>query len=72
MPGHLGEAGSQVDPAELARIHLPETFVVQVNSILTPGATLLVTDEALSPQTSGTVMQIVDADPRNARNPSRL
>jgi L,D-transpeptidase catalytic domain len=71
VPGHLGEAGSQVDPGELARIHLPETFVVQVNSILTPGATLLVTDEALSPQTSGTVMQIVDADPRNGKNPSR-
>jgi hypothetical protein len=68
VPGHLGEAGSQVDPAELSRINLPETFVAQVNSILTPGATLLVTDEALSAQTSGPVVQVVDADPRNARN----
>jgi hypothetical protein len=65
VPGHQDEAGAQVDPAELARIHLPDTFVVQVNSILTPGATLLVTDEALSPQTSGPVVQLVDADPRN-------
>jgi hypothetical protein len=71
VPGHLGEAGSQVDPAEVARIDIPETFVRQVNSILTPGATLLVTDEALSSQTSGPMMQVVDADPRNTKNSSR-
>jgi hypothetical protein len=71
VPGHLGEAGSQVDPAEVARVNIPETFVRQVNSILTPGATLLVTDEALSSQTSGPMMQVVDADPRNTKNSVR-
>ncbi|MEJ1964914.1 MAG: L,D-transpeptidase [Gammaproteobacteria bacterium] len=70
VPGHLGEAGTQVDPAELARIRVPETFVRQVNSILTPGATLLVTDEALSPQTTGAPVQVVDADPPNAKHSS--
>jgi hypothetical protein len=70
VPGHLGEAGTQVDPAALARINIPETFVRQVNSILTPGATLLVTDEALSSQTSGPMLQVVDADPRNSKSPS--
>jgi hypothetical protein len=70
VPGHLGEAGTQVDPAALARINIPATFVRQVNSILTPGATLLVTDEALSSQTSGPMLQVVDADPRNSKSPS--
>jgi hypothetical protein len=70
VPGHLGEAGTQVDPAALARINIPETFVRQVNSILIPGATLLVTDEALSSQTSGPMVQVVDADPRNSKSPS--
>jgi L,D-transpeptidase catalytic domain len=63
VPGHPGEANTQVDPAALARINIPETFVRQVNSILTPGATLLVTDEALSSQTSGPMVQVVDSDP---------
>jgi hypothetical protein len=71
VPGHLGEAGSQVDPTALARIHLPATFVMQVNSILTLGATLLVTDEALSAQTTGAVVQVVDADPPSARHSSQ-
>jgi hypothetical protein len=69
VPGHLAEAGTQVDPTELARIHLPATFVMQINSILTLGATLFVTDEALSPQTTGAVAQVVDADPPNANHP---
>jgi hypothetical protein len=71
VPGHLGEAGTQVDPTELARIHLPVTFVLQVNSILTLGATLFVTDVALSPQTTGAAVQVVDADPPNAKHPSQ-
>lgn len=71
VPGHLGEAGTQVDPAALARIHVPLTFVKQVNSILTTGATLLVTEEALSPQTTGPVVQVVDADPPNAKHSTK-
>ncbi|MDB6091036.1 MAG: hypothetical protein JWN85_3820 [Gammaproteobacteria bacterium] len=71
VPGHVGEAGTQVDPTALARIHLPATFVRQVNSILTPGATLLVTDEALSRKTTGPVVQVVDADPPNAKHSSK-
>jgi hypothetical protein len=72
VPGHLGEAGTEVDPTQLARIHLPAAFVTQVNSILTPGATLIVTDEALSPQTTGAAVQVVDADPPNAEPSPRL
>lgn len=63
VPGHLGEQGTQVDPNAVARIKMPAEFSTRVNSILTPGATLLVTDEALYPQTSGPVIQVVDADP---------
>jgi hypothetical protein len=63
VPGHLGESGSQVDPAAVARIHLPADFIAKVNSVLTPGATLLVTDQALYAQTTGKMLQVVDADP---------
>jgi hypothetical protein len=63
VPGHLGEQGTQVDPNAVARIKLPADFVARLNAILTPGATLLVTDEALYPQTTGPMVEVVDADP---------
>jgi hypothetical protein len=70
VPGHAGEAGTEVDAAELARIHLPATFVAHVNSILTIGATVFVTDERLSRQTTGASAQVIDADPPNAEHSS--
>src|SRR3984885_13047147 len=63
VPGHIGEQGTQVDPNAVARIKLPADFVARLNGILTPGATLFVTNEALYPQTSGPMLQVVDADP---------
>jgi hypothetical protein len=63
VPGHLDEQGSQVDPMAIARIHIPPAFVTRVNSILTPGATLLVMHESLHPQTDGSTVQLGDADP---------
>jgi hypothetical protein len=63
VPGHIGEQGTQVDPNAVARIKMPADFAARVNGILTPGATLLVTNEALYPQTSGPLLQVVDADP---------
>jgi hypothetical protein len=63
VPGHLAEAGTNADPATIARIKIPAEFVSQLNSVLTTGATLFVTDEALSAETSGTMVQVVDANP---------
>jgi hypothetical protein len=63
VPGHLGEQGTQVDPNAVARIKMPADFAARVNGILTPGATLFVTNEALYPQTGGPMIQVVDADP---------
>lgn len=71
VPGHLGEAGTPADPAEVARIKLPAEFVRQVMAILQPGATVFVTDAPLSPQTSGAAVQVVDADPP-ADKPAKL
>jgi len=70
VPGHMGEQGTQVDPTEVARIKLPVDFVARVNGILEPGATLLVTNESLHPQTTGPRIQVVDADPPNDSQPA--
>jgi hypothetical protein len=69
VPGHIGEQGTQVDPNAVARIKMPADFAARVNGILTPGATLFVTDEALYPQTSGPMLQVVDADPPAKTHP---
>jgi hypothetical protein len=63
VPGHMGEQGSQVDPTAVARLQLPADFAAKINAILTPGATLFVTNEALYPQTTRPMLQLVDADP---------
>jgi len=63
VPGHKGEQGTQVDPMEVTRIKLPADFAARINGILEPGATLFVTNESLHPQTSGPMVQVVDADP---------
>jgi len=65
VPGHMGESGTEVDSLALARIQIPAEFVSRVNSILEPGATVLVTDEPLSSQSNGAGLQIADADPPN-------
>jgi hypothetical protein len=71
VPGHMGEAGTEPDPTAVARIKLPAEFVRQVNAILQLGATVFVTDEPLSPDTSGAPVQVVDADPPTGK-PSKL
>jgi hypothetical protein len=63
VPGHAGEAGGDPDPATIARIKIPPEFVKDVSSVLTPGATVLVTEEPMLPSTTGPLLQVVDADP---------
>jgi L,D-transpeptidase catalytic domain len=63
VPGHLGEAGGDPDPATIARIKIPPEFVKDLSSILTPGASVLVTEESMTPSTTGPMLQVVDADP---------
>jgi hypothetical protein len=71
VPGHIGEQGTQVDPNAVASIKMPADFAARLNGILTPGATLFVTDESLYPQTSGPMFQVVDADPPAKKQPTR-
>jgi hypothetical protein len=72
VPGHTREAGTQIDPTAVARIKLPAEFVHQVNAILQPGATVFVTDAAITPQTTGAAVQVVDADPPSGKKSSTL
>jgi hypothetical protein len=71
VPGHMQEDGTQVDPTAVARIKIPTDFVAKLNAILTPGATVFVTSASLSSETSGTLLQVVDADPPSGKHSVR-
>jgi hypothetical protein len=67
----MGEAGGDPDPATIARIKIPEEFVKEVSSVLTPGVTVIVTDQAMTPSTTGPLLQVVDADPPAKKKPAK-
>ena len=71
VPGQQGEAGVDADPAIEARIKIPAAFVKEVSSVVTPGTTVIVTDQAMSPSTTGPLLQVVDADPPARRSTSK-
>jgi hypothetical protein len=63
VPGHMGEAGTDVDPAAVARIQIPADFVARLSGLLSTGTTVFVTHDALYPESTGKNVQVVDADP---------
>jgi hypothetical protein len=71
VPGHMGEAGGDPDPATIARIKIPAEFVKELSSVLTPGVSLIVTDQSMTPSTTGPLMQVVDADPPAKKKPAK-
>ena len=63
MPGYESDAGRPLRPEEIARVSVPPDFARSVYEVLSPGATLVVTDAAVLPQTTGVPLQILNADP---------
>jgi hypothetical protein len=68
----MGETGGDPDPATIARIKIPPEFVREAGSVLTPGSTLIVTDQPILPSTTGSLMQVMDADPPTRKTASKL
>jgi hypothetical protein len=63
IAGHDGRAGAEPDPGLGARLELPPEFVARVNEILAPGATVLVTDEAITQASSGPKLDVINSEP---------
>jgi L,D-transpeptidase catalytic domain len=63
IAGSEGESGTEPDPKIEARIEMPDEFVRKMYGVLTPGATVLVTDATITAATSGPKIPVVDADP---------
>jgi hypothetical protein len=59
VPGHADEDGVPLDPAQVARIGIPAAFRANIAPLLIPGTTLMVTDAAVLPSTTGVSMTVV-------------
>jgi hypothetical protein len=62
LPGYAGQ-DALLDPALAARLHMPPAFRSSLNGVLSPGATLLITDQPVLEQTTGQSLRVLDADP---------
>lgn len=66
---HVGiadAAGTEPNPDIASRMELPPEFVRAVYGVLTVGTTVLVTDETITPATTGDSVSVLDADPPGA------
>lgn len=61
IPGHEGDAGTQLTAADLAKVQVPPAFVASVLPLLTPGTVLLQTDQHVLPSTTGARLQVIDS-----------
>jgi hypothetical protein len=60
LAGHEDEKDSE--PVNADRIDIPPQFVSHVFEVLTLGTTVLVTDESITPQTTGPSLDVINAD----------
>jgi L,D-transpeptidase catalytic domain len=63
IAGHRGRAGNEPDPSLAARIEVPPEFISRMSQIIGPGATVLVTDEAVTAATTGPRLDVINTDP---------
>lgn len=63
VPGREDEAGRELGPSDLARVVLPPAFLQVLLPVLAAGTTLVVTDAAILPTTSGQTLTVVTNQP---------
>lgn len=49
VPGHAGEAGQVLDPWVAASVQMPRAFLAQINAVVEPGTSVLVTQASVLP-----------------------
>jgi hypothetical protein len=63
VAGHDAHAGQEPDQALAERIEIPPEFIALVSRDIGPGATVLVTDELITPATSGPRLDVINSEP---------
>jgi hypothetical protein len=64
LPGYAARSGGKtvLDPITAHRVSLPAKFATAVYDTLVAGTTLLVTDAAVLPRTTGAALTVLTAD----------
>jgi hypothetical protein len=63
VPGHGEEQGKPLDASVMAQAVMPAAFEADVRKILEPGATILVTQASVAPETTGKAMTLMTSQP---------
>ncbi len=69
MPGYAARPGNTIDPALSARIHVPPEFATLVYDQLRPGSTVVMTDAAILPKTTGKAMTVISTEDETGSAP---
>lgn len=59
LPGYAAEPGTRIAPELVSRITISPQFATLVYDVLQPGSTVLITDAAILPATTGETMTII-------------
>ena len=69
ITGYADRAGLEPDQTQADRIEIPPEFITRVSEALGPGATVLITDELITPATSGPRLDIINSEPPEPATP---
>lgn len=59
VTGHEDEAGNVLSPTQLSRIEMPGSFRREVQRMIEAGTTLVVTESAITPHSTGTELAVI-------------
>jgi len=63
IAGYAGRGGEEPDSSLGNRIEIPPEFIARVSTIITPGSTVLVTDEQVTAATTGPQLDVINSEP---------
>ena len=63
IAGYAGRGGEEPDSSLGNRIEIPPEFTARVSTIITPGSTVLVTDEQVTAATTGPQLDVINSEP---------
>lgn len=63
LPGQAVPANQELSAQERARLHIPEAFRARLAAILTPGVTVVLTDDSLRTSSSGARVTVMEGEP---------
>jgi hypothetical protein len=70
IAGYGNRSGAEPDASLAQRIEIPPAFIAQVSSLMVPGDTVLVTDELITPATSGPQLDVINSEPPEGDTPN--